>query len=104
MAETRKEMEVVHGTPQYWTMELDSADSTEKEWRERGRKVVSRYRDERNSDSFGAGIYKQFNILWANTETLKGALFARMPAPDVRRRYADNNPVTRQVAIVLERA
>ena len=104
MAETRKEMEVVQGTAQYWQMELESADQTEKDWRERGRAVVARYRDERNSDSFGAGIYKQFNILWSNTETMKGALFARMPKADVRRRYNDNNPITRQTAIVLERA
>ena len=104
MAETRKEMEVVQGTAQYWHIELESADKAEKDWRERGRQVVSRYRDERNSDSFGAGIYKQFNILWSNTETMKGALFARMPQPDVRRRYNNNNPVTRQVAVMLERA
>ena len=104
MAETRKEMEVVQGTAQYWQMELESADQAEKDWRERGRSVVARYRDERNSDSFGAGIYKQFNILWSNTETMKGALFARMPKADVRRRYNDNNPITRQTAIVLERA
>ena len=104
MAETRKEMEVVQGTAQYWQMELESADQAEKDWRERGRAVVARYRDERNSDSFGAGIYKQFNILWSNTETMKGALFARMPKADVRRRYNDNNPITRQTAIVLERA
>jgi len=104
MAETRKEMEVVQGTAQYWQMELESADQAEKDWRERGRAVVARYRDERNSDSFGAGIYKQFNILWSNTETMKSALFARMPKADVRRRYNDNNPITRQTAIVLERA
>jgi len=104
MAETRKEMEVVQGTAQYWQMELESADQTEKDWRERGRAVVARYRDERSADSFGAGLYKQFNILWSNTETMKGALFARMPKADVRRRYNDNNPITRQVAIVLERA
>ena len=53
---------------------------------------------------FGAGLYKQFNILWSNTETMKGALFARMPKADIRRRYNDNNPITRQTAIVLERA
>jgi len=35
---------------------------------------------------------------------MKGALFARMPKADVRRRYNDNNPITRQTAIVLERA
>ena len=104
MAETRKEMEVVQGTAQYWQMELESADQTEKDWRERGRAVVARYRDERSADSFGAGLYKQFNILWSNTETMKGALFARMPKADVRRRYSDNNPITRQTAIVLERA
>ena len=104
MAETRKEMEVVQGTANYWQIELDSADETERDWRERGRAVVSRYRDERDADSFGAGLYKQFNILWSNTETMKGALFARMPKADVRRRYNDNNPITRQVAIVLERS
>jgi len=104
MAETRKEMEVVQGTAQYWQMELESADQTEKDWRNRGRAVVARYRDERSADSFGAGLYKQFNILWSNTETMKGALFARMPKADVRRRYNDNNPITRQTAIVLERA
>ncbi len=104
MVETRKEMEVVQGTARYWQIELDSADETEKDWRERGRNVVSRYRDERDTDSYGSGLYKQFNILWSNTETMKGALFARMPKADVRRRYNDNNPITRQVAIVLERA
>jgi len=104
MAETRKEMEVVQGTAQYWQMELESADQTEKDWRDRGRAVVARYRDDRSADSFGAGLYKQFNILWSNTETMKGALFARMPKADVRRRYNDNNPITRQTAIVLERA
>mgnify|MGYP003110980274 CR=1 FL=1 len=104
MAETRKDIELAQGTARYWQIELESADSTEKDWRKRGREVVSRYRDERNSDSFGAGIYKQFNILWSNTETMKGALFAKMPKPDIRRRYSDNNPITRQVAIMLERA
>jgi hypothetical protein len=104
MAETRKEMEVVQGTANYWQIELDSADETERDWRERGRAVVSRYRDERETDGYSAGLTKQFNILWSNTETMKGALFARMPKADVRRRYNDNNPITRQVAIVLERA
>jgi len=104
MPETRKEMEVVQGTAQYWQMELESADQAEKDWRDRGRAVVARYRDDRSADSFGAGLYKQFNILWSNTETMKGALFARMPKADVRRRYSDNNPVNRQTAIILERA
>jgi len=104
MAETRKETVKLQGTAQYWQMELDSSDQSEKDWRERGRAVVARYRDERETDGYGTGLSKQFNILWSNTETMKGALFARMPKADVRRRYNDNNPITRQVAIVLERA
>ena len=104
MTETRKETIDLQGTAQYWQMELDSADQAEKDWRERGRAVVARYRDERETDAYGTGLYKQFNILWSNTETMKGALFARMPKADVRRRYNDNNPITRQTAIVLERA
>ena len=104
MAETRKETEKLQGTARYWQMELESADEHEKDWRERAKSVVDRYRDERNTDAYGSGLYKQFNILWSNTETMKGALFARMPKADVRRRYNDNNPITRQTAIVLERA
>ena len=104
MAETRDETVKLQGTAQYWQMELDSSDQSEKDWRERGRAVVARYRDERETDGYGTGLSKQFNILWSNTETMKGALFARMPKADVRRRYSDNNPITRQVAIVLERA
>jgi len=104
MAETRKETVKLQGTAQYWQMELDSSDQSEKDWRERGRAVVARYRDERETDGYNASLTKQFNILWSNTETMKGALFARMPKADVRRRYNDNNPITRQTAIVLERA
>ena len=104
MAETRNETVKLQGTAQYWQMELDSSDQSEKDWRERGRAVVARYRDERETDGYNASLTKQFNILWSNTETMKGALFARMPKADVRRRYNDNNPITRQVAIVLERA
>ena len=104
MEETRDETVKLQGTAQYWQMELDSSDQSEKDWRERGRAVVARYRDERETDGYNASLTKQFNILWSNTETMKGALFARMPKADVRRRYNDNNPITRQTAIVLERA
>ena len=101
--DTRSALELEQGTAQYWHIELENADKTEQEWRKRGRQVVQRYRDERNVDGYGIGAEKKFNILWANTETLKGALFAKMAKPDVRRRFADNNPVTKDIARVLER-
>ena len=101
--ETRSKLELEQGTAQYWHIELNNADKTEEDWRKRGRKVIERYRDERNVDTYGMGSEKKFNILWANTETLKGALFAKMAKPDVRRRFPDNNPVTKDIARVLER-
>jgi len=101
--ETRSKLELEQGTAQYWHIELNNADKTEEDWRKRGRKVIERYRDERNVDTYGMGSEKKFNILWANTETLKGALFAKMAKPDVRRRFPDNNPVTKDIARVIER-
>ena len=55
MAETRDETVKLQGTAQYWQMELDSSDQSEKDWRERGRAVVARYRDERETDGYGTG-------------------------------------------------
>jgi hypothetical protein len=101
--DTRSKIELKEGTAQYWQIELNNADETEKEWRKRGKQVIARYRDERNVDSYGVSNEKKFNILWANTETLKGALFAKMAKPDVRRRFPNNNPITRDPARVLER-
>ena len=100
--ETRKEIEVTLGSAQYWQMELDAADKAEDDWRRRAHHVIDRYRDERNIDMI-TSYDKKFNILWSNTETLKGALFAKMAKPDVRRRFPDGNPVTRQIAKVVER-
>jgi len=101
--DTRAEQEKVLGPSRYWQNELDKASQFEREWRERGNRVVERYRDEREGSALIGPISNRFNILWANTETLKGALFARMARPDVRRRFPDPNPAARQVAILLER-
>jgi len=103
MAETREDQEKLYGTALYWQREIDQASEFERDWRERGIRVVERYRDERDTGVVGP-LTHRFNILWANTETLKGALFARMAQPDVRRRFHDGDAAARQVAIALERA
>src|SRR5882724_9096406 len=85
-----------------WLKEISRRRDKEKKWREQGTKVVKRYRDEREAD-LAEGIAR-FNILWANTEVLKPAIFSRMPVPDVRRRYLTKDPVARTAAMILERA
>ena len=104
MKDTQQDREKVLGLARYWQNELEQADQFERDWRERGMRVVERDRDEREGRALIGPSNSRYNILWANTETLKGALFARMAEPDVRRRFPDPNPAARQVAILLERA
>ena len=103
MPETQEEQEKLYGTALYWQREIDQASEFERDWRERGIRTVERYRDERDTGAVGP-LTHRVNILYSNTETLKGALFARMALPDVRRRFSDGDTAAREVAIVLERA
>jgi len=87
-----------------WLKEIAKASDFEEKWRERADKVVKRYRDEREATEDGENRASQFNILYANTQVLKGQMYQRTPVPDVRRRFADKDPVGRQAALILQRA
>jgi len=86
---------------QRWLKTIAKQRDKEKTWRTASVKVVDRYRDERetahDSDT-------HFNMLWANTETLKPSIFSRMPIADVRRRHTQKDPVGRCAAEILERS
>ena len=47
MKDTQQDREKVLGLARYWQNELEQADQFERDWRERGMRVVERYRDER---------------------------------------------------------
>lgn len=79
-----------------WLKELDLADASEKDWRNTAEKIWKRYRSRQRRKN-------SFNILWSNTETLAPALFNTPPAPDVRRRFRDDDPVGKAVSTLLER-
>jgi hypothetical protein len=84
-----------------WLRELELSDEHEKKWRERANKVIKRYRDERER---AENDTEKYNILYANTEVLKGVMYQRPPTPDVRRRFKDKDPIARQAAEILNRA
>jgi hypothetical protein len=46
----------------------------------------------------------KFNILWSNVQTITPAIFARLPRPDVSRKFRDNDPIARVASMMLERA
>jgi hypothetical protein len=93
---------------QFWIKQLDLAGKIEKDWRQQGKEIVQRYRDEDRRaaqvDRSTSGFSSRFNILWANTEIMLPAIYGSTPIPEVRRRYGDADPVGRQTAEVLERA
>ena len=88
---------------QAWLDCIKSYETEFAKWEKRTRKILKRYRDEQtlqNRDNPPT----HFNILWSNVQTLIPATFARMPKPDVSRRYSDRDPVGRVAALILERA
>lgn len=91
------------GTASPWLQKIDQALKREETWRRRAKKVVARYRDERDKS---ANTTSRVNILWSNTEVLKAALYVRTAKPDVRRRFTDaeaGNGIARTAAEVVER-
>jgi len=101
--ETRQEAEASLGSAAFWRAELALAMDDRKDWLDKAQKVIERYRDERDAS---ARAERRLNVLWANTETMKAALFARPGKPDVRRRWSANadDEMFRDMATVLERA
>jgi hypothetical protein len=89
-------------TASKWLKAIEERRSKEKTWRtDKAPAVIRRFRDERST---GESDASKFSMLWANTETLKPAIFSRMPIADVRRRFTTKDPAARTAALMLERA
>ncbi len=88
-------------TYQDWYNTIAQYERTFKEWEGRSDKIVKRYRDDQRSRN---NPNAKFNILWSNVQTITPAVFARLPRPDVSRRFRDNDPIGRVASMMLERA
>jgi hypothetical protein len=91
----------------FWHNQLDCAAKREEKWRKSGDEIQCRYMDDRDHYDGGKQFEKRINILWANTEVQKGALFNQLGKPDVRRSFplpGYRNKVARTAALVMERA
>jgi hypothetical protein len=84
-----------------WYNCIAQYERTYKEWEGRSDKIVKRYRDDSRSRN---NPNAKFNILWSNVQTITPAVFARLPRPDVSRRFRDNDPIGRVASMMLERA
>mgnify|MGYP001577792280 CR=1 FL=1 len=81
-----------------WLDAIKLADKEEEEWVKKAEDTVEVYRAKKKSGG------RRFNILYSNIETIRPALYNSTPSPDVRRRFADPDPVAKQVVDILERA
>lgn len=86
-----------------WISEIELAEKAQAPWRERGRRIIERYIEDRNETSTDVKA-RRFSLLWSNIQTLGPAVLARVPQAVVGRRWKDQDPVGRTASEVLERA
>jgi hypothetical protein len=89
----------------YWVGQLAAYDDEFKPWKDRCRKIIRRYRDERSESSTGNPVGgDRFNALWSNVQVLMPAIYSQSPQPVVERRYRAKDPLARISSMTLERA
>jgi len=101
--ETRVDADEAPQSSKFWLGEIAASEKRYETWVKRAERVVKRFRDEREKETFDA---KRANILWSNTEVLKAALFQGLGQPDVRRRFpkrGQDERAARTAAMVIER-
>lgn len=80
-----------------WMLEITLAEKQRKDWKKDAQEVIDLYEAKKRKAS-------SFNILWANTETLRPAIYNSLPRPDVRKRFDDPDRAGAAAAEMLERA
>lgn len=84
---------------------MDAYQDQFKNWGERYRKILKRYRSEKQvASDDGGNSDPKFNVLYANISILQPAIYNRSPSPVVMRRYADRDPVGRVACDILQRS
>ena len=91
----------VDRTYEDWYKTIMSYERQYKRWEGRNDRIIKKYKDDSRYDR---NPNARFNILWSNVQTIQPAIFARLPRPDVSRRFRDNDPVGRVASMMLERA
>jgi hypothetical protein len=91
----------VDHTYEDWYKTIMGYERSYKRWEARADRIVKKYKDDSRYDR---NPNARFNILWSNVQTIQPAIFARLPRPDVSRRFRDNDPIGRVASMMLERA
>jgi hypothetical protein len=87
----------------FWVDQIAQYDRDAEPWVSRAKKIQKRYKDERGGNNASDSATTRYNILWSNIQTLKPALYAKDPTPEVERRFKDKDDAGRVASEVLER-
>lgn len=85
------------GVCKRWALEIALAEKQRKDWKKDVEEALEIYQAKKRKAN-------SFNILWANTETLRPAIYNSLPRPDVRKRFDDPDKAGAAAAEMLERA
>lgn len=83
--------------------EITAYEKEYKPWLDRCKGILERYRDIRPEPVNQTFVLRKYNILWANVETLKPTLYARIPQIAVERRFKDQDPVGKLASEIAQR-
>lgn len=87
-----------------WISEIELAEKAHKKFWKQGDRIWKKYKDDRASDDPFMGSGLRFNVLWSNVQTMKPAIYAQTPKPQVERRFKSKDQLARVAAEILERA
>ena len=83
-----------------WMIAVDEALKREKDWRKGAKRVVELYEQQEAEANERGGV--DFNILYANTETLAPAVYNNLPRPVVKRKIKREGPLAIAAAQILK--
>jgi len=79
-----------------WLKRIASENKAHSDYRDKAKEAQEAYDDEKNKSTYP--------IFWSTIELLKGAIYARTPLPDVRKRNHGKSPSADKVAMAVEQS
>lgn len=91
--------EVTTDRYKYWTEEFASARKNSRKWRDKGKKIVKKFLDDRGEND--ESEESKVNLFFANVNTLQAMLYGNVPKVEVDRKFSDANDDVARVASVI---
>jgi Skp family chaperone for outer membrane proteins len=80
--------------------EIERYHRSTEAWTQEGKNIEKLYLEEDRTEGTAT---RRYALLWANVETLKPAVYAKLPTVECSRRYKDRDPIARVAAELMER-